>query len=708
MKTLVFLDIETYSPIDLTVYGARTYAGHDSRIIMVQLAVNDGPVELYEPGPNKVLEKGFSGCFTFNLPAVKGGRSIYNLPALKERLESWIQDPEVRFVIHNGYGFDCILLEACLGIKIPPRMVIDTVNRARLHGFPGASLSDLCRIAGIPEGLSKKNGKALIDLFCRPAKFLRPGSCTQAVEEYRANRANEPNKHTHPKEWEEFREYGRQDVIALRALYHRLPRINVSQWERDVEIASQQMNERGLPVDIDNVQKIADNLVPLRSAINLRLRHLSNGIIDSPGQRKRLMLYLEERGHVIPDTRSETLEDFLAGPENDCTELVEAFLDGQKTSTSKYQRILDLAIRDSDGTHRIKDALVYRGAIQTGRWSARGFQPQNLPSRRTLPPEEVERILNDGTRPKDYHGFAKSALRQMIQAPVGKKILVVDFAGIESRIQAVLGNETRKIQAFREFDAGTGPDSYVLAYSKAFGVPVSQVTKFQRTIGKVMELALGYQGGPNAFRNMALVNGIKLVDLVESVSLSEDIENEAIRAYYKADTDMPKEVYIACSGLVRIWRARHPGIVALWDTYAQELDNLMPTDTVYKARVPSGRWLFYYEMQRESGQWSHITRDERSNALHRRGLYGGKVFQNICQATSADILADVMVRLQRRLDSGETTAELIFTVHDELVLLMDEAEDPGDLVLPEIKTPPSFLPDIPLNVSWKLCNRYQK
>ncbi len=670
MKSLMYLDIETYSPVDLGTHGTRAYAQGGAQVLMIQLAVNDGPVELYE---------------------IDAESEDTSIEAGRRRLEHWINDPENhRFVIHGGFNFDLILLEQCLGVVIPPRMVIDTVNRARLHGYPGASLNALCGFLGVPDTLSKREGGRLIRLFC-----IGP--------------TREHTRATHPADWELFRRYAIQDIRSLREVFKRLPKINCTPWEREVEIASQLMNARGIPIDIENARRIVTKLDQLKHSLTDRLTELSGGEVTSPGQKARLLKYLANRGIVLPDTQGDTLADFLEGPETPCTDLVEAFAEGNVTSTAKYQKILDLAVPDATGAYKIKDSLNYRGAVQTGRWSAKGFQPQNLPGRGIQDSTIVERILDSGEEPEKYWSFAKSALRQMIKAKPGKKLLIVDYAGIESRIQAVLANETAKIQCFRDFDAGIGPDSYILAYSEAFRVPIEEVTPFQRTIGKVMELALGYQGGPGAFLKMAQVNKIHLPTLIETVSLPGDVFQKVQDSYEHVKPDIPRDVYIACSGLVHLWRRRHSGIVSEWTRLQRELNTQDTADTRFVVELPSKRKLFYYGVQRSNeGQWTHVTRNEISNTLEHRGLYGGRIFQNMCQATSADILADVMVRLQDHLDHRRTSAELIFTVHDELVLQMDIAEDPWAFVLPEIKKAPSFLPGIPLNISWKSCNRYQK
>lgn len=295
--------------------------------------------------------------------------------------------------------------------------------------------------------------------------------------------------------------------------------------------------------------------------------------------------------------------------------------------------------------------------------------------------------------------LASSALRGCIVAPAGRKLVVADLSNIEGRMLAWLAGEDWKLRAFYDFDAGTGPDLYALAYAKAFGVSPEAVMENKKTgdgsmrqIGKVMELMLGYEGGVGAYLTGAATYGIDLDAMADGAfdALPDEIVRDAARAWEWAEKQkrsygLTKRTYIVCDSFKRLWRAAHPAIASWWselkDTTARAIAR--PGVTLRCRRVlirrdgnwlriglPSGRVLCYPSPQvDDSGQISYMGVNQYSRKWSRLKTYGGKLAENITQAASRDVLAHGLV-------AAENAGYLpVLSVHDELICETPDAPE---------------------------------
>ena len=122
-----------------------------------------------------------------------------------------------------------------------------------------------------------------------------------------------------------------------------------------------------------------------------------------------------------------------------------------------------------------------------------------------------------------------------------------------------------KLKAFRAYDEGTGVDLYKATYGRTFGVRPEDVTKKQRQIGKVLELAMGYQGGVGAFLTFARAYRVDLDELAEHTrkainpkywSAAEDSYDWCLK--HGGSHGLAKDTYIACDAIKRAWRDAHP------------------------------------------------------------------------------------------------------------------------------------------------------
>lgn len=658
----LWIDIEVFSPIALRNGTARYATQAD--VMIVTWAVDDGPskvwdVTLGQPMPDE----------------------LYEAVMLCDRI-----------LAHNAY-FDRTLLEHTdwWPKEYAPLEKWRCVMAQLLsHGLPG-SLDLACKIFQIDAASSKIDGKPFINLFCKP----------QGKKKTRATRL------THPEEWRGFLEYARLDIDAMRAVSKKCPKWNSTPFERDLWHLDQRINSRGFAVDVELAHAAIFMTTKAKHELAERTEELTGGEVQSTTQRNRLLQYIAaEFGVTLPDLKAATIESRLEDPElpEYVKELLRIRLQASKSSTSKYKRVAETEVGG-----RLYGTLQFAGANRTQRWAGRIFQPQNLqrldtelvrqhfglPDLKSVKKKHIQQYLDDGIAALKRHdadllfdnvmGLAANAVRGVIVAAKNKKLVVSDLSNIEGRKLAWLADEDWKLDAFRAFDAGIGSDLYRIAYARAFGIRPEDVTDDQRQIGKVMELALGYQGGVGAFVSMVATYGIDLEELARKAwdtipaAMLQDAQAAWARAVSKRKTlGLSREVWVVCTALTWLWRNAHPGTTALWSACETAARNaiLNPGEQFpvnggkvvfdrkggwLRIRLPSGRYLSYPDPRVEGNTIHYAAVSVYTKSWQRVYTYGGKIVENIDQASSRDVMAYGMMRADHNAYST------VLTVHDELV-----------------------------------------
>lgn len=663
---VLYLDTETYSGADLKKVGGYAYARHSStETTLLTWALNDGEVYIVDRMQGEEPDPEFL--------------DLFNNPAVQKRA-------------HNAQ-FDRWVLQFTMGLKRPVEEWYCTMSKAFTVGLLGA-LDQLCVTLGVDDDLGKMSeGKKLIRLFAGPQVPRIRRRKDEAVEDFERRKQEgtyRAGPDTHPEEWERFREYAMRDTLAMREVDRKLPEWNYQGKELAVYHLDQRINDRGMPVDLQLAKKAAQICDKAQEALNAELADITDGELTSHSQRDAVMAWLQTRGVPIKgytkDDVATLLDDKrLKGIPRRVLEIRKL---AGRTSTSKYLAFANTACLQ---TQRIHGALQYYGAMRTGRWSGRNVQPQNFPRPGFKDLETLAEAVHTGNAEWLYDDLMEvgaSCLRPVIAAKQGCVLNAGDYSNIEGRKLAWLAGEEWKLQAFRDFDAGIGHDLYKLAYARAFGIPVEDVDDDLRQIGKVMELALGYQGAYGAFVSMAANFGLEIPDEATVI------------------------------GWVQAWRQAHPRTVQWW----YELEDaaqaaLTHRGKGYKAgrvafkvvgrwllcKLPSGRYLCYFNAK--------LTRDGRIQYEGFVGntrkwgvldIYGGKFAENIDQASSRDVMAYNMP-----IAEAEGYA-VIGTVHDEVI-----TETPADFGSAEglrkaIGNVPPWCPELPLSVTAWRGKRYRK
>ena len=684
----VYQDLETFSECQLPKTGAHRYAEDPTtEVLLWGYAIGDAPAKVWDVTADMFMPEDLAQA----LADVRAGKA--------------------KTVWHNGMNFDANVLRKVMGVDLAPEDVIDTMVLAYQAGLPG-SLGDLSSIFKLDKGHAKDtDGRRLVLLFCKPQP-----------EFHKVRRAT---SETHPDDWKRFVNYCRLDVEAERMLFKRLPKFNVTKEERALQCLDARINNRGMKIDLDLARAAVELSSKFKSKLDAKTQELTGGAVRTAAQTQAMIDTIEamfgiKLANLQKSEVNRLLElDDLPEP---LKELLRVRLSTAKAAVTKYKALLQATCADG----RLRGTLQFRGASRTGRFSGRLFQPQNL-SRQTFSLKELDfatEAAKDGSLPLFYPDRVPEALAECLRGAItvedGCRMVVADYSNIEGRVLAWVAGETWKLKAFEDYDTvldvngqwvepaalqsgehaplakdkkgeliHRGHDLYKMTYAKAFGVKPEDVTKPQRQMGKVLELAMGYGGGPGAFVTFAKGYGIDLDELAKTVlpTVPQTVMSEAVDGYEWARTQprrlcgLSRSVWLACDSLKRLWRRSNSRIVRFWGALggacivaikegrAVKVD--CPRDVRVEKRgnwllirLPSGRYLCYASprlVDGQSGAWTYMGVNQRTRKWERLETYDGKVTENLIQGTAADVLTAALPRLEA------AGFKPILTVHDEVL-----------------------------------------
>jgi DNA polymerase len=575
-------------------------------------------------------------------------------------------------------AFEWYCLSKYMGAQLPPSQWRDTMLHGLYAGYT-AGLDATGRALGIPEDKQKlTTGKALIRYFCVPCKPTKANG---------GRTRNYP--HHDPEKWELFKTYNGQDVVAEMEIERRLsvfpvPDFVQKQWETDLLI-----NARGVAVDMDFCEGALELGETIRAQLTDEAVQLSG--LQNPNSVKQLAHWLSaETGDDITSLRKETIKELLGRDNADHVQrMLEIRQELGKTSTKKYDAI-EAAVCD-DG--RVRGLLQFYGANRTGRWAGRLVQVQNLPRTYTEPLEFARELVKgrklDALR--TVYGSPNDTLSQLIRtafvAAPGNVLIDADFSAIEARVISWLADEEWRLEVFR-----THGKIYEASASQMFGVPLERIKKGNpeyslRQRGKVAELALGYQGGVPAMRQMD--TGKLLADLPDE-EIKDIVDkwrntNPKIRNLWYSFNDAAIRV-IQNGGSLRVRCC----------TFARECDCIRGT-TCMTVSLPSGRKLYYVEPSVGENRWggpsiTYMGVNDK-NKWGRIETYGGKLVENVVQAIARDCLAQAIEHLEA------AGLPVVFHIHDEVVIdtaAFDTNDAMLDKVVKIMSTPIPWAEGLPL------------
>lgn len=659
---IVGVDIETYSSVDLTKSGVRPYTeAPDFTILLIAYKVDNQPIKLIDLAACEGDEKPSS-----LLPKIES-----DIPPgdMREFLHLLLDPAAVKTAYNAAFERTC--LARYFKRPMPPEQWRCTMVQAATLGLPG-TLAKVGAVLGL-ERQKMEEGKDLIRYFCSPTR--------DGTRHYPQDA---------PEKWELFRRYNVRDVDVETTIREKLARWPRPQAELDAWALDQKINDRGVRLDKTLLEKALELDGIYSERLMGEARELTG--LDNPRSDTQLKAWMAERGIVTASLDKKSIPPLLeTAPDDTTRRVLRLRQEFGKTSVSKYGAMKRGLCEDG----RVHNLLQYYGAGRTGRWAGRLVQVQNLPQNKLRDLSTARQLVRDGEFDllEMAYGSPPFVLSQLIRTTFipseGCRFIIADYSAIEARVLAWLAGEKWVLQEFY----GDGL-IYEATASMMFHVPKDDIKKGGaradlRSKGKVATLACGYQGSTGALIQMgALESGIP-------------------------EDELP--------GIVKMWRKANANIVRFW--YAVEdaaISAVQGTPTTLDHGIrfeceadylfitlPSGRRLAYYqpELQLEAkfDKMGLTYKGMGSNKQYiRQKSYGGKLVENITQATARDCLRDAMTAL----DSAGY--RIVFHVHDEVIA--DMPTGTGSLAeMQEIMGRPlPWAPGLPLRAAGFEADFYMK
>ncbi|MEG0758469.1 MAG: DNA polymerase [Raoultibacter sp.] len=456
-----------------------------------------------------------------------------------------------------------------------------------------------------------------------------------------------------------------------------------SEWE--LYALDQRINDRGVRVDrllVKNAMAV-DRVFSAQAF--LRAKELTG--LENPGSVSQLKAWLSDQDMPMESLAKKVVQETAKSAEGIVKELLDLRLDLSKTSIKKYEAMARCVCRDG----RVHGMLQFYGANRTGRWSGRNIQLQNLPQNH-LPDLSLARDIvkaGDTELIETLFGSVPSTLSELIRTAFipkdGCRFIVADFSAIEARVLAWLAGEEWVLEEFR----GRGK-IYEATASRMFSIPAETIVKGNpnyeyRQKGKQATLSCGFGGG--------------------------------VGALIKMGAKMPEE---EMQPLVTAWRTANPHIVAFWGAMERAARNVIRDKSSARVgktalywkddkmfmRLPSGRNLCYQSPHFTTNRFGNDAigyfAPNAAGQMAEQETFGGKLVENLTQATARDLLAYGMTQLEAE------GYPIIFHVHDECVLEMPIGKGSVEEACEIMARAPTWAEGLPIRADGDEMAFYQK
>lgn len=645
MKNLE-IDIETYSSVNLSKAGVYRYVeSPDFEILLFGYSIDGGEVKVIDLACGERIPQ-----------------EVYDTLA-DDSVTKWAFNAQ----------FERICLSKFLGYKHGTYLEPDSWKCSMVwSAYMGLPLS--LEGVGAVLGLEKQKlteGKELIKYFCTPCNPTK------------SNGGRTRNLPQHDMEkWERFKAYNIRDVEAEMQIQSRLQKFPVPDFVWEEYHLDQEINDRGILVDMDFVEKCLEIDKVSRESLMTKMQVLTS--LTNPNSVVQMKGWLSDNGIETDTLGKKAVAALIDEVPDEMSEVLALRQKLAKSSVRKYQAMQNSVCEDG----RVRGMFQFYGANRTGRFAGRLVQLQNLPQNHMEDLAEARGLVRSG----DYDSLdllyddIPDTLSQLIRTAfiptVNESFIVADFSAIEARVIAWFAGESWRADVFAK-----GGDIYCASASQMFGVPVEKhgVNGHLRQKGKIAELALGYGGSVGALKAMGALE----------MGLTEE--------------ELPE--------LVSAWRSSNPNIVRFWwdvDNAVKKAIKGKTTTATHGVQfscrsgmlfitLPSGRVLSYVKPRMGENKFGgeSVTYEGLGGTKkwERLESYGPKFVENIVQATSRDILMYAMKTLRY--------CRIVAHVHDEIIIEADPRMS-LDAVCEQMARVPKWAEGLLLRADGYTCDFYKK
>lgn len=646
-------DFETYSELDLTDVGAVVYSEHASTEVLslaYDLKDKKGP-RLWKPGD----------ILPFDL---------FSHIKLGKILEAWNVAFEwyiwINVAIHK-YNFPIL----------KPTQIRCAMAKARAYSLPGA----LGKCAKVLHTLEKdKDGERLLNKFSKPRKPTKDNPNTRI------------RLQDDIKDALRLYQYNIQDIKAEAQISQLVP--DLSEEEGKFWFCERAINRRGFYVDIKAIEDCIAVVEETTEYYHSKLKKLTKGQIAEASKLSQIQKYLADTyNFILPNMQEETI--ITAIENSDTPDPVKQILKIRQSLNSAAVKKLYALKRYTNNDNRIYETSLYYGA-HTGRSTGVGPQLKNFPNsglslykclcssyhnqmvcpvcmrenKRPIKEEwgitAIEQVLHTiSFRSRSllnlYYGDALNAisgcLRSLLISAPDYDLICSDYSAIEAVVLAALAEEEWRLDLFK-----THGKTYEMTASQILNIPFNALMDHKlktgqhhpaRKIGKVAELAAGYQGAINGWKNFGA-----------SDFMTDDEINLAVKQWRNSNRNIVQFWY----GLEKAAKLaiQYPGtehkyksITYYTDFSSKHLYCVLPSKrilTYHSPRIVENAYggIIYYWGWKKSVGWVEID------------TFGGRLTENVTQAVARDILAHAIINCHY---AGYSP---VLEVYDEIVAEVPE------------------------------------